>query len=115
MMASQMRAKGGRIAGKGASGLDVASFMPNDSDRELVASFEVNGKWLDCIVAELSYWDGDEDSSGYYVYVIDGPDGDEVADSGQDSWTSMDDAIDAAIEHCDDIAENPGVHKLSRR
>lgn len=127
MKASQMRSKDNRsvnthrqivrcasVKSAGASGLGESDFIPNDSDRELVASFNVDGKWLDCFVAELSYWDGDRDNSGYYVYVIDDLDGNEVASSGQDSWTSMGDAIDAAIEHCDDIAENPDGYKLSK-
>lgn len=101
-----------------ASGLDRSSFIPNDSDKELVAGFEAGGEILDCIVVEMSHWTGDYSDSGYYVYTIEDHDGDVVDSSGQDSWTSMDDAIDAAIEHCDDIAASPdfyGLSKMARR
>lgn len=97
-----------------ASGLDRSSFISNDGDKELVASFEAGGEFLDCFVAEQSHWDCDYHSSGYYVYVIEDQDGNDVATSGQDSWTSMGDAIDAAIEHCDDIAGSPDFYGLSK-
>lgn len=97
-----------------ASGLDRSSFIPNDSDKELCAGFEAGGEILDCFVVEMSHWTGDDSDSGYYVYTIEGPDGDVVDNSGQDSWTSMDDAIDAAIEHCDDIAASPDFYRLSK-
>lgn len=123
MRASQMRSRRvgsvkrhrAMVRSANASGLDRSSFIPNDSDKELVASFEAGGEFLDCFVAELSHWDGDYHNSGYYVYIIEDQDGDDVATSGQDSWTSMDDAIDAAIEHCDDIAGSPDFCGLSKR
>lgn len=117
MRASQMRSRMGAYAmvrSANASGLDRSSFIPNDSDKELYAGFEASGEILDCIVAEMSHWTGDYSDSGYYVYTIEDPDGDVVDNSGQDSWTSMDDAIDAAIEHCDDIAANPDFYGLSK-
>lgn len=126
MRASQMRSRRAGSARRNramvrsanASGLDRSSFIPNDSDKELYAGFEAGGEFLDCFVAELSHWDGDYNNSGYYVYVIEDQDGYDVATSGQDSWTSMDDAIDAAIEQCDDIAASPdfyGLSKMARR
>lgn len=118
MRACQMRVRRGAramVRSANASGLDRSSFIPNDSDKELCAGFEAGGEILDCFVAEMSHWTGDDSDSGYYVYTIEGPDGDVVDNSGQDSWTSMDDAIDAAIEHCDDIAASPDFYRLSKR
>lgn len=118
MKACQMRSRRGAramVRSANASGLDRSSFIPNDSDKELCAGFEAGGEILDCLVVEMSHWTGDDSDSGYYVYTIEGPDGDVVDNSGQDSWTSMDDAIDAAIEHCDDIAASPDFYGLPKR
>lgn len=122
MRACQMRSRRGgsvrrpraMVRSANASGLDRSSFIPNDGDNELAAGFEAGGEILDCLVVEMSHWTGDDSDSGYYVYTIEGPDGNVVDNSGQDSWTSMDDAIDAAIEHCDDIAASPDFYGLSK-
>ena len=114
-MVGSARSHRAMVRSANASGLDRSSFIPNDSDKELCAGFEAGGEILDCIVVEMSHLTGDYSDSGYYVYTIEDPDGEDVATSGQDSWTSMDDAIDAAIEHCDDIAASPEFYGLSKR